>query len=106
MAKEEFQRTKPHVNVGTIGHIDHGKTTTTGAILAVQAAKGLAEAKGLVEGAPAAVLEGVSKDEAEAAKAAARAHMLVEDQSPLFRSSCASLALSPLRFSVLLSPVR
>ena len=46
MAKENFERTKPHVNVGTIGHIDHGKTTTTGAILAVQAAKGLAEAKG------------------------------------------------------------
>jgi elongation factor Tu len=49
MAKEEFQRTKPHVNVGTIGHIDHGKTTLTGAILAVQAAKGLAEAKGYAE---------------------------------------------------------
>ncbi len=49
MAKEEFKRTKPHVNVGTIGHIDHGKTTTTGAILAVQAAKGLAEAKGYAE---------------------------------------------------------
>ena len=46
MAKETFNRTKPHVNVGTIGHIDHGKTTTTGAILAVQAAKGLAKAKG------------------------------------------------------------
>ena len=45
MAKEEFVRSKPHVNVGTIGHIDHGKTTTTGAILAVQAAKGLAKAK-------------------------------------------------------------
>lgn len=45
MAKDTFQRTKPHVNVGTIGHIDHGKTTTTGAILAVQAAKGLAEFK-------------------------------------------------------------
>jgi len=45
MAKEEFKRTKPHVNVGTIGHIDHGKTTTTAAILAVQAAKGLAKAK-------------------------------------------------------------
>ncbi|MEM8680118.1 MAG: elongation factor Tu [Planctomycetota bacterium] len=45
MAKETFERTKPHVNVGTIGHIDHGKTTTTGAILAVQAAKGLAEFK-------------------------------------------------------------
>jgi elongation factor Tu len=45
MAKEQFNRTKPHCNVGTIGHIDHGKTTTTGAILAVQAAKGLAQAK-------------------------------------------------------------
>ncbi len=40
MAKDVFQRTKPHVNVGTIGHIDHGKTTLTGAILAVQAAQG------------------------------------------------------------------
>ncbi len=45
MAKATFERTKPHINVGTIGHIDHGKTTTTGAILAVQAAKGLAKAK-------------------------------------------------------------
>jgi elongation factor Tu len=45
MAKATFKRTKPHVNVGTIGHIDHGKTTLTAAILAVQAGKGLAEAK-------------------------------------------------------------
>jgi elongation factor Tu len=45
MAKDKFERTKPHCNVGTIGHIDHGKTTTTGALLAVQAAKGLAKAK-------------------------------------------------------------
>ena len=45
MAKENFQRNKPHVNVGTIGHIDHGKTTLTGAILAVQTAKGLAKFK-------------------------------------------------------------
>ena len=45
MAKGTFERTKPHVNVGTIGHIDHGKTTTTAAILAVQAAKGLATIK-------------------------------------------------------------
>ncbi|MCB9952190.1 MAG: elongation factor Tu [Planctomycetaceae bacterium] len=43
MAKETFQRTKPHVNVGTIGHIDHGKTTLTASILAVQATKGLAK---------------------------------------------------------------
>ena len=42
MAKEVFERTKPHVNVGTIGHVDHGKTTLTAAITAVLEAKGLA----------------------------------------------------------------
>ncbi|HUT59603.1 MAG TPA: elongation factor Tu [Phycisphaerae bacterium] len=45
MAKDVFQRTKPHVNVGTIGHIDHGKTTLTGAILAAQSRKGFAKFK-------------------------------------------------------------
>jgi len=45
MAKDTFERKKPHVNVGTIGHIDHGKTTLTGALLAVQSAKGLAHFK-------------------------------------------------------------
>jgi elongation factor Tu len=49
MAKEKFERTKPHCNVGTIGHIDHGKTTLTAAILAVQAAKNLAKAKAYSE---------------------------------------------------------
>ena len=43
MAKKKFERTKPHVNVGTIGHVDHGKTTLTAAITEVQAAKGLAD---------------------------------------------------------------
>ena len=43
MAKEKFERTKPHVNVGTIGHIDHGKTTLTAAITTVLAEKGLSE---------------------------------------------------------------
>src|SRR2546426_185648 len=42
MAKEQFQRTKPHVNVGTIGHIDHGKSTLTAAIVKTQSKKGLA----------------------------------------------------------------
>jgi len=45
MSKATFERTKPHVNVGTIGHIDHGKTTLTTAILKVQSDKGLAEFK-------------------------------------------------------------
>src|SRR4026208_2334229 len=43
MPKEKFVRTKPHVNIGTIGHVDHGKTTLTAAITKVQAKKGLAE---------------------------------------------------------------
>jgi len=43
MSKEKFERTKPHVNVGTVGHIDHGKTTLTAAITAVQATKGFAD---------------------------------------------------------------
>ena len=42
MAKEKFERTKPHVNVGTIGHVDHGKTTLTAAITRVQSLKGMA----------------------------------------------------------------
>ena len=46
MAKEKFERTKPHVNVGTIGHVDHGKTTLTAAITGVLAAKGQAESRG------------------------------------------------------------
>jgi len=45
MSKETFKRNKPHVNVGTIGHIDHGKTTLTAAITTILASKGMAEAK-------------------------------------------------------------
>ena len=45
MAKEQFKRTKPHVNIGTIGHVDHGKTTLTAAITSVLAKKGLSEVK-------------------------------------------------------------
>ena len=45
MAKEKFERTKPHCNIGTIGHVDHGKTTLTAAICTTLASKGLASAK-------------------------------------------------------------
>jgi elongation factor Tu len=54
MAKESFKRDKPHVNVGTIGHVDHGKTTLTAAITEILSKKGLAEAKKYdeIDGAP------------------------------------------------------
>jgi len=58
MAKATFARTKPHVNVGTIGHVDHGKTTLTAAITAVQAAKGLATYKPYDEVAKASESDG------------------------------------------------
>jgi translation elongation factor EF-Tu-like GTPase len=45
MAKANFERKKPHVNIGTIGHVDHGKTTLTAAISSVLAGQGLAEKK-------------------------------------------------------------
>jgi len=58
MAKEVFQRTKPHVNVGTIGHIDHGKTTLTAAITMVQAGKNLAKQRTYDEVAKASESQG------------------------------------------------
>jgi elongation factor Tu len=61
MAKEAFQRTKPHVNVGTIGHVDHGKTTLTSAILKVQSEKGLAEFKSYADIAKGGTVRGESK---------------------------------------------
>ena len=47
MAKEHFNRSKPHVNIGTIGHVDHGKTTLTAAITKVLAEKGFSSAEGV-----------------------------------------------------------
>ncbi|HEY3319606.1 MAG TPA: elongation factor Tu [Planctomycetota bacterium] len=76
MAKDTFVRSKPHVNVGTIGHIDHGKSTLTAAMVAVQAASGLAKAKsyaditkgGTVRDANKTVTIAVSHTEYETAK--------------------------------------
>ncbi len=61
MATAEFNRTKPHVNVGTIGHVDHGKTTLTASILAVQAKKGLANAKAYSDIAKGGTVRDASK---------------------------------------------
>ena len=61
MAKESFERTKPHLNVGTIGHVDHGKTTLTAAILQTQAGKGLAEVKSYTDIAKGGTVRDASK---------------------------------------------
>jgi elongation factor Tu len=61
MAKEIFNRTKPHVNVGTIGHVDHGKTTLTTALLKVQSDKGLATFKSYAEIAKGGTVRDASK---------------------------------------------
>jgi len=62
MAKEKFSRTKPHVNVGTIGHIDHGKTTLTAAITLVLADKGLSEFRSFdsIDNAPEEKARGIT----------------------------------------------
>ena len=62
MAKEKFARTKPHVNVGTIGHVDHGKTTLTAAITIVLAAKFGGTAKGYdqIDAAPEEKARGIT----------------------------------------------
>ncbi len=62
MAKEKFERTKPHVNVGTIGHIDHGKTTLTAAITLVLADKGLSEFRSFdsIDNAPEEKARGIT----------------------------------------------
>jgi elongation factor Tu len=62
MAKEKFDRSKPHVNIGTIGHVDHGKTTLTAAITTVLSKKGLATAKGYdqIDNAPEEKARGIT----------------------------------------------
>ncbi len=62
MSKEKFERTKPHVNIGTIGHVDHGKTTLTAAITMVLAAKGLSEVRSFdsIDNAPEEKERGVT----------------------------------------------
>ena len=76
MAKETFKRDKPHVNVGTIGHIDHGKTTLTAAITAVLAKKGLAEVKSYdsIDSAPEEKERGITINTAHVEYSTANRH--------------------------------
>jgi elongation factor Tu len=62
MAREKFERSKPHVNIGTIGHVDHGKTTLTAAITSALSLGGLAEFKGYdqIDSAPEEKARGIT----------------------------------------------
>ncbi|MEZ4799301.1 MAG: elongation factor Tu [Flavobacteriales bacterium] len=76
MAKESFDRSKPHVNIGTIGHVDHGKTTLTAAITTVLAADGLAEKKDFasIDAAPEEKERGITINTAHVEYATANRH--------------------------------
>ncbi|MFN8144255.1 MAG: elongation factor Tu [Bacteroidia bacterium] len=76
MAKEKFDRSKPHVNIGTIGHVDHGKTTLTAAITTVLADKGLAELRSFdsIDNAPEEKERGITINTAHVEYATANRH--------------------------------
>ena len=76
MAKQKYERTKPHVNIGTIGHIDHGKTTLTAAITTYLAKKGMAEAKdyAAIDSAPEEKERGITINTAHVEYETAKRH--------------------------------
>ncbi len=76
MAKETFDRSKPHVNIGTIGHVDHGKTTLTAAITKVLAAKGLASMRDFssIDNAPEEKERGITINTSHVEYATAKRH--------------------------------
>ena len=76
MAKEQFDRSRPHVNIGTIGHVDHGKTTLTAAITAVLAKKGLSEVKSFdqIDNAPEEKERGITINTAHVEYQTAKRH--------------------------------
>jgi elongation factor Tu len=76
MAKETFQRTKPHVNIGTIGHVDHGKTTLTAAITTVLSKKGLCDVKSFdsIDNAPEEKERGITINTAHVEYATEKRH--------------------------------
>src|ERR1041384_5439302 len=76
MAKEKFDRSKPHVNIGTIGHVDHGKTTLTAAITKVLASKGLSEVRSFdsIDNAPEEKERGITINTAHVEYSTANRH--------------------------------
>src|SRR5215468_5910861 len=76
MAKEKFDRSKPHVNIGTLGHVDHGKTTLTAAITLIWSKKGLAQAKAYdqIDNAPEEKARGITINTAHVEYATDKRH--------------------------------
>ena len=83
MAREKFQRTKPHVNIGTIGHVDHGKTTLTAAITMTLAASGNAKARNYedIDAAPEEKARGITINTAHVEYETANRHYAHVDLS-------------------------
>ena len=86
MAKQKFERTKPHVNIGTIGHVDHGKTTLTAAITKWLSLQGKAEfeAYDSIDKAPEEKERGITINTAHPYERASPHNHPLPDQGPLF----------------------
>ena len=84
MAKGKFERTKPHVNVGTIGHVDHGKTTLTAAITTVLSTKFGGEAKGYdqIDAAPEEKARGITINTAHRLQSPSRSALADAGHAP------------------------
>ena len=89
MAKEKFERTKPHVNIGTIGHVDHGKTTLTAAITTVLAKKGLSELRSFdsIDNAPEEKERGITINTSHVEYQTANRHYAQDRKSTRLNSS-------------------
>ena len=88
MAKEKFDRSKPHVNIGTIGHVDHGKTTLTAAITTVLAKNGLSELRSFdsIDNAPEEKERGITINTSHVEYQTANRHYAHVTKSCVLRS--------------------
>ena len=114
MAKEHFERTKPHVNIGTIGHVDHGKTTLTAAITKVLAERGLTKSEEVksfdqIDNAPEEKERGITINTAHVEYETATRHYAHVDcpgHADYVKNTLQPTVLCPRLVSTCFSPVR